>query len=174
MNEEARSITRAVGRLDIRYRILAGIAALVFVASIVLYTVSSFQSTSLTDYYHGRSSQMTWTTGRLVLARGSNTANTTCTIIPKHGHERRFQPPYKTNHSSFDDFINTEYVIVNPWFKGSAQVRCTGATEVWQGTASKLQTIVGSGLYKVISAVLFIVPLLPVLLRLSRKQRKRG
>lgn len=173
MNEKQGGSPIRFGKLDPSERTLTVIAIAIFVSALSLYAVSIFQSASITNGHVNNEERITWNGGKLLLSGSEDAASRACTVTPKNGRKRQIALPYKPNNTSVEKFFSSDYVTVDPWFTGSAQVTCTGDANAWQGSAAKLQTVVGSGLYKLIAILLTVIPLGSVVVRRAKKQRKQ-
>ena len=159
-----REVAGRMKRLPLYGKLLVILAALFLILSIGYYAVMRFQASSIY-----RTTTYQWTTGSLALQNDSTTVNTYCAVAPVNGEQRSVLVPTQVPRR----FISTRLAVEQPWFTGAATVSCNGTVSAWQGGSAGQWFLISSVLYKILSAVVILIPLVAFIV-ISAARRARG
>ncbi len=141
-------------------------ALLVIVAFAALYGVATFSYTRLgpASFESGtsRTEEFRWNGGPILIERpvkSGKKRSLACQVYPARGEDRTV---------SFSNLRRSKgYVTREPWFAGSATMRCDSPVEVYSGSGYHMYLLAHSRLFQVGVAVLAVVPLVVVFLLAS-------
>lgn len=133
-------------------------ALLVIVAFAVLYGVATFSYTrlGLASFESGtsRTEEYRWNDGPILIERPAKVGkkrSLACQVCPVNGEHRTV---------TFSKLKRSKgYVTREPWFAGSAAMRCASPVKVYSGSGYHMYLLAHSRLFQVGVAVLAVAPL---------------